>query len=91
MRMELEALKADIQRKFIEQNTARLNVSAAREKQEDYPGITSKIITTHIENSKIISLEDAKELSKYDNTVFVFMSPNDISKLENELKEILNS
>ena len=35
MRMELEALKADIQRKFIEQNTARLNVETARERMEE--------------------------------------------------------
>jgi len=67
-----------------------LDIFPAREKQEDYPGITSKIITNKVENSKIITLEDAKELSNYNNTVFVFMSPNDISKLENELKELLN-
>lgn len=35
IRMELEALKADIQRKFIEQNTARMNVETARERMEE--------------------------------------------------------
>lgn len=35
MRMELEALKAQIQRKSIEQNTARLNVSQARERMAE--------------------------------------------------------
>ena len=35
MRMELEALKADIQRKFIEQNTARLSVESAEERMEE--------------------------------------------------------
>lgn len=68
-----------------------LDIFPARERGEDYPGVTSKIITDKIVNSKIISLEDAKELSKHNNTVFIFMSPNDISKLENELKDILNS
>ena len=67
-----------------------LDIFPSREKQEQYPGITSKIITDKLDNSSIISIDDAKELSKHNNTVFVFMSPNDISKLENELKEILN-
>jgi len=67
-----------------------LDIFPAREKQEDYPGITSKIITDKLNNSSIITLEDANILSKHNNTVFVFMSPNDISKLENDLKEILN-
>ncbi len=35
MRVELESLKAGIQRKFIEQNTARLNVASAKERQEE--------------------------------------------------------
>ena len=67
-----------------------LDIFPAREKQEDYPNITSKIIADKLDNSMIISIEDAKILSKHNNAVFVFMSPNDISKLENELKELLN-
>lgn len=35
LRMELETLKADIQRKSIEQNTARLNIAQARERMEE--------------------------------------------------------
>ena len=35
LRMELETLKTDIQRKSIEQNTARLNISQARERMEE--------------------------------------------------------
>jgi len=68
-----------------------LDIFPAREKQEDYVGITSKIITDKLDNSNIITLDDARKLSEHDNTVFVFMSPNDISKLENDLKEILNN
>lgn len=67
-----------------------LDIFPAREKQEDYMGITSRIITDKLENSEIISIDDADVLSKYENTVFIFMSPNDISKLENDLKEKLN-
>ena len=56
-----------------------------------YPDITSKIICEKLENSDIINISDAKILSKYDNTCFVFMSPNDISKLEDDLKELLKN
>lgn len=68
-----------------------LNIFPSREKQEDYPGITSKIITSKLSNSSIIDINDAKKLIKHHNAVFVFMSPNDISKLENDLKEELRN
>jgi len=35
LRVDLEAIKGDIQRKSIEQNTARLNISQARERMEE--------------------------------------------------------
>lgn len=69
--------------------TYLLDIFPARERQEDYPDITSKIICEKLENSDIINISDARILSKYDNTCFVFMSPNDISKLEDDLKELL--
>ena len=68
-----------------------LNIFPSREKQEDYPGITSEIITSKLSNSSIIDINDAKKLIKHHNAVFVFMSPNDISKLENDLKEELRN
>ncbi len=71
--------------------TYLLDIFPARERQEDYPDITSKIICEKLENSDIINIRDAKILSKYDNTCFVFMSPNDISKLEDDLKELLKN
>lgn len=71
--------------------TYLLDIFPARERQEDYPDITSKIICEKLENSDIIDISDAKILSKYDNTCFVFMSPNDISKLEDDLKELLKN
>ena len=71
--------------------TYLLDIFPARERQEDYPDITSKIICEKLENSDIINISDAKILSKYDNTFFVFMSPNDISKLEDDLKELLKN
>ena len=66
-----------------------LDIHPAREKQEDYPDVTSNLILEQLKNGYSINLEGAEILSKYDNAVFAFMSPNDISKLENDLQELL--
>lgn len=66
-----------------------LEIHPAREKQEDYPEVSSKMIIDGLEHGYSIRLDEASKLSSYDNTVFAFMSPNDISKLENDLEELL--
>ena len=68
-----------------------LDVHPAREKQEDYPDITSDIIISKLDNGYHINIDESSRLKDYDNTVFAFMSPNDISKLEDDLiKELEN-
>lgn len=67
-----------------------LDIHPARESQEDYPDVTSNIIIDKLDNCYHITMDGALELTKYDNCVFVCMSPNDISKLENDLIEKLN-
>ena len=69
--------------------TYLLDIHPAREKQEDYPGITSDVIISKLNNGYHINMDEANILAKYDNAVFAFMSPNDISKLENKLEELL--
>ena len=71
--------------------TYLLDIHPAREKQEDYPEITSNMIINKLNNGYHINIDEANILSKYDNTVFAFMSPNDISKLEDDLEELLKS
>ena len=66
-----------------------LEIHPAREKQEDYPGITSNIIIEQLEQGYPLKIDEAKTLANYHNTVFAFMSPNDISKLENDLENLL--
>ncbi len=65
-----------------------LPIHPARENQEDYPDVTSDLIVDNLVNGHHINIEDAKELNKFDNAVFLFMSPNDISKLENDLTDL---
>lgn len=66
-----------------------LDIHPAREKQEDYFGITSNMIIDKLDNGYHIDVDEADKLAKYDNTVFAFMSPNDISGLEKDLEELL--
>ena len=44
-----------------------------REKQEDYPGITSHLITDKLENAEIISGEDMHKVAYGEDEVICFM------------------
>ena len=66
-----------------------LDIHPAREKQEDYPNVTSDIIIDKLNNGYHLNITDAKILSRHKGSVYVFMSPNDLSILENNLKELL--
>lgn len=65
--------------------TYLLDIHPAREKQEDYPNVTSDLIVDHLEHGHKISIDKAEDLVHHKNAVFLFMSPNDISKLEQDL------
>ncbi len=62
-----------------------LEIHPARERQEDYPTVTSSNIVSKLENASMITLEEIPKLKKDDGSVFVFMSPNDVSTLEEAL------
>lgn len=66
-----------------------LDIHPARESEEDYPGVTSKLIVDELEHGELLKIDDSETLSKHKGKVILFMSPNDISKLENDLKELL--
>lgn len=66
-----------------------LEIHGSREKQEDFKDITSDILIKELDNAHPITLDQANLLSLNTNTVFAFMSPNDISQLEDDLKEQL--
>lgn len=64
-------------------------INSNREKQEDYPGVSSKIILDEIENSEIISEETINQLLNYKEEVICFMSCASISHLIEEFKRNL--
>ena len=62
-----------------------LDIHPAREKQEDYPDITKYVVIDKKDNIYPLTINDANILNKHEDAVFIFMSPNDISKLEQDL------
>lgn len=66
-------------------------IDSNREKQEDYPGISSHLITDEIENSEIISEETIDKLLAYKDSVICFMSCASVSHLMDQLKKVLTS
>ena len=59
-----------------------LDIHPAREKQEDYPNVTSDIILNQLNHGEHLDMNDVDKLLKWENAVILFMSPNDLSKLE---------
>ena len=68
-----------------------MDIHPAREKQEDYPNVTSNIIIDNLDNGYHINIDEADKLINDEPTVYIFMSPNDISKIENDLIEKLKT
>ena len=66
-----------------------LDIHPARERQEDYPDITSDIIINGLKNGYHITKDDASILLKHKGSVYIFMDPNDISSLEKDLEDKL--
>lgn len=67
-----------------------LKIHPSREKQEDYPEVTSDIIISKLKNGYKLDEYNADELLKYENAAILFMSPNDLSILENDYKNKRN-
>ena len=63
-------------------------IKCDREKQSDYPNISSSKLIKEINNSEMISLEDIDKLKDYHNTVICFMSCANISPLVEKTKEM---
>lgn len=62
-----------------------MDIHPAREQQEDYPEVTSDLIIDNLDNGEHINIDEADKLYNEKDAVFVFMSPNDIKDLGNDL------
>lgn len=68
-----------------------MDIHPAREKQEDYPDVTSDIIINALSNGEHINMDESNKFEDIDDTVLVFMSPNDLSVLEKAVIELLEN
>ena len=68
-----------------------MDIHPAREHQEDYPEVTSDIIIKNLPNGEHLDINDANKFENIENTVLVFMSPNDLSVLEKAVIELLEN
>ena len=62
-----------------------MDIHPAREQQADYPNVTKDIIIDKTKNGYSLSMNDAHILNKHKDAVFIFMSPNDLTNIEQEL------
>ena len=62
-----------------------MEIHPAREKQEDFEGVTSHLIIDKLEHGDEITMQEAERLVAYEGSVILFMSPNDLHLLEDEL------
>ena len=65
-----------------------MEISCDRERQEDYPNISSSKLIDKIPNGELISLDSIDKLKEYDNAVFCFMSCSYISPMVEKAKEM---
>ena len=66
-----------------------MDIQCNREKQEDYPGVTSDSIIERVEGAEKISEDTANKLLKHKNSVICFMSCANIHPMEEAFEEIL--
>lgn len=61
-----------------------MNIYKSRESQEDYPDITSDLIIKKLKRGE--RLDSIEKLLSHNDSVLLFMSPNDLKELEEEYK-----
>ena len=67
-----------------------MDIYCDRERQEDYPGVSSDTLINMIPNAEKISLDTIDKLMKHDNSVVCFMSCTNISKMVDKYKELIS-
>ena len=66
-----------------------LDIFPAREKQEDFPDITSKLIIDLLDNGDSINDDEVNKLYEFKDAVVLFMSPKEIHKIKEDFKKYL--
>ena len=73
----------------IADKTYLTEIDCNRERQEDYPGITSHIIVNNLKNAEMISLDTMDKLKEEKDSVVCFMSCAYVDKLIDSFKNLI--
>ena len=73
----------------IADKTYLTEIDCNRERQEDYPGITSHIIVDNLENGEMISLDTIDKLKEEKDSVVCFLSCAYVDKLIDKFKTLI--
>ena len=65
-----------------------MDIYKSRENPLEYNGISSELILKHINSGEYLSKGDFSKLLKYNNSVLLFMSPNDLNDFEKKYIEM---
>lgn len=84
----------DFKKEFIDafsiaDKTYLTEIDCNRERQEDYPGITSHIIVDNLKNAEMISLDTMDKLKDEKDSVVCFMSCAYVDKLIDSFKNLI--
>lgn len=66
-----------------------LDVYPSREKQADYPDVTSALIIDLLKNGESISMDTVSKILQHHNSVVIFMSPADLHDMIEKLKLLI--
>ena len=87
-----EALMDDFVRVLSKADKAYvMDIHCDRERQEDYPGVSSDTIMERVPNCEKVSVEDCEKLLKHDNAVICFMSCTNIYEIEDAFEELISN
>ena len=68
-----------------------MDIHCDREKQSDYPNVSSDTLITLIPEAEKVSVETCDKLLKHKNAVICFMSCTNIYKIEDEFEKLINN
>lgn len=68
-----------------------MDIHCDRERQEDYPGVSSDTIMERVPGCEKVSVETCEKLLKHKNAVICFMSCTNIYVLEEEFERLINN
>ena len=68
-----------------------MDIHCDRERQEDYPNVSSDTIMERVPNCEKVAIETCDKLLRHENAVICFMSCTNIYVLEEEFEKLITN